>query len=71
VEKRGSRRSVPSDFSNEYLGGRVVIYLSNSERVECDMLESTKYWFKVKAPDGRILYINKGHVVKIHRHQPR
>jgi hypothetical protein len=58
VEKRSSKRGRPSDFSNEYLGERVVIYLSNNERVECNMLESTRYWFKVKASDGRILYIN-------------
>lgn len=61
--QRGGQRG-HQDFSEEYLGREVKINLRDGA-ISGFIVGSSKYWFKVRAGDGRILYLNKAHVVSI------
>ena len=59
------------DFSNEYAGKRVRVYLYGDEPRECIFLISTKSWIKVRdLKTGNILYLNKRYVMGVMRVPP-
>ncbi len=53
-----------SDFSEEYLGKPITISLADGKTLSGILLESRRYWVKVKANDG-IAYINKSFIVSV------
>ena len=63
AKKSGGRKY--EDFSHEYMGLNVTIKLATNEVVNCIVVDGSRYWFKVRAADGRIVYINKAYVVSV------
>jgi len=59
------RPSKPSDFSEEYVGKRVVVTMHNGLVMEGLLLEARKYWFKLKDANSNVVYVNKGFVATI------
>jgi len=57
-------RSKPNDFSHEYKGCNVKIDTSIGVTIQGVLVESSRYWFKVKAASG-VVYVNKAHVVTV------
>jgi hypothetical protein len=53
-----------SDFSEEYLGKPITISLADGKTLSGVLLESRRYWVKVKANDG-VVYINKSFIVGV------
>lgn len=53
------------DFSHEYLNLPVSIRLATNEVVSGLLIDGSRYWFKVRAVDGRIVYINKAYAVSV------
>jgi len=54
-----------SDFSEEYTGRVVIISLADGKTLSGVLLESRRYWVKVKASNGDIAYINKSFIVSV------
>ena len=54
-----------SDFSEEYAGRQITISLADGKTLSGVLLESRRYWVKVKANDGGIAYINKSFIVSV------
>jgi hypothetical protein len=54
----------PADFSDEYRGCKVRVETSIGVVVEGVLVESSRYWFKVKTDRG-VVYVNKAHVVLV------
>jgi len=54
-----------SDFSEEYLGKPITISLADGKTLSGILLESRRYWVKVKASNGGIAYINKSFIVGV------
>jgi len=53
-----------SDFSEEYLGRAITISLADGKTLSGILLESRRYWVKVKTNDG-VVYINKSFIVGV------
>jgi len=62
--KTPQAKAKPSDFSNEYKGCQVKIDTSIGVTITGTLVESSRYWFKVRAANG-LLYVNKAHVVTV------
>jgi hypothetical protein len=62
--KAAQAKPKPSDFSHEYKGCQVKIDTSIGVTVQGVLVESSRYWFKVKTGSG-LVYINKAHVVTV------
>jgi hypothetical protein len=54
-----------SDFSEEYLGKQIIISLADGKTLNGVLLESRRYWVKVKASNGGMVYINKSFIVSV------
>jgi len=54
-----------SDFSEEYAGRPITISLADGKTLSGVLLESRRYWVKVKASNGGIAYINKSFIVSV------
>jgi hypothetical protein len=54
-----------SDFSEEYTGRQISINLADSRSLSGVLIESRRYWVKVKASNGGIAYINKSFIVSV------
>jgi len=54
----------PADFSNEYVNCKVRVETSIGVVVEGVLVESSRYWFKVRTDRG-VVYLNKAHVVSV------
>jgi len=54
-----------SDFSEEYAGKAITISLADGKTLSGVLLESRRYWVKVKASNGGIAYINKSFIVSV------
>jgi hypothetical protein len=61
----GKRQVRHSDFSEEYAGRQIIISLADGKTLSGVLLESRRYWVKVKANDGSIAYINKSFIVGV------
>jgi hypothetical protein len=61
----GKRQVRHSDFSEEYLGKPITISLADGKTLSGVLLESRRYWVKVKASNGGIAYINKSFIVSV------
>jgi len=53
-----------SDFSEEYLGKPITISLADGKTLSGILLESRRYWVKVKTSNGTV-YINKSFIVGV------
>jgi hypothetical protein len=53
-----------ADFSNEYINCKVRVETSIGVTVEGVLVESSRYWFKVRTDRG-VVYLNKAHVVSV------
>ena len=53
-----------SDFSEEYAGRAITISLANGKTLSGVLVESRRYWVKVKTNDG-VVYINKSFIVGV------
>jgi hypothetical protein len=54
-----------SDFSEEYTGRVIIISLADGKTLSGVILESRRYWVKVKGSNGSIAYINKSFIVSV------
>jgi len=54
-----------SDFSEEYAGKQITINLADGKTLSGILLESRRYWVKVKDSNGSIAYINKSFIVSV------
>jgi hypothetical protein len=54
-----------SDFSEEYAGRAIIISLADGKTLNGVLLESRRYWVKVKASNGGMVYINKSFIVSV------
>jgi hypothetical protein len=54
-----------SDFSEEYAGRQITISLADGKTLSGVLLESRRYWVKVKASNGGTVYINKSFIVSV------
>jgi len=61
----GKRQVRHSDFSEEYAGRAIIISLADGKTLSGVLLESRRYWVKVKASNGGIAYINKSFIVSV------
>jgi hypothetical protein len=61
----GKRQVRHSDFSEEYAGRAIIISLADGKTLNGVLLESRRYWVKVKASNGGIAYINKSFIVSV------
>jgi hypothetical protein len=53
-----------SDFSEEYAGRAIIISLADGKTLSGVLLESRRYWVKVKTSNGTV-YINKSFIVSV------
>ncbi|MFP3241183.1 MAG: hypothetical protein RXQ94_08630 [Caldivirga sp.] len=60
----GKRQVRHSDFSEEYLGKPITISLADGKTLSGVLLESRRYWVKVKTND-RVVYINKSFMMSV------
>jgi len=60
----GKRQVKHSDFSEEYSGKAIIISLADGKTLNGVLLESRRYWVKVKASNGMV-YINKSFIVSV------
>jgi len=60
----GKRQVRHSDFSEEYAGRAITISLADGKTLNGVLLESRRYWVKVKASNGTV-YINKSFIVSV------
>lgn len=61
--ERVKKPSTKQDFSNEYIDKRVKIKLADSSIIEGVLLESSKYWFKIRG--SSVIYVNKAWVISV------
>jgi hypothetical protein len=61
----GKRQVRHSDFSEEYSGKAIIISLADGKTLNGVLLESRRYWVKVKASNGGMVYINKSFIVSV------
>jgi len=54
-----------SDFSEEYVGRTITISLADGRSLSGVLVESRRYWVKVKDSNGSIAYINKSFIVSV------
>jgi len=62
--KAPQARPKPNDFSHEYKGCQVTIETSIGVTITGNMVEASRYWFKVRTANG-LVYVNKAHVVTV------
>jgi len=62
TEKRVTKHN---DFSEEYSGRQIIISLADGRSLSGVLVESRRYWIKVKASNGSIAYINKSFIVSV------
>jgi len=60
----GRRQVRHSDFSEEYAGRAITISLADGKTLSGVLVESRRYWVKVKTNDG-VVYINKSFIVGV------
>jgi len=65
VKRVTARVTRHSDFSEEYVGRTITISLADGRNLSGVILESRRYWVKVKASNGSIAYINKSFIVSV------
>jgi hypothetical protein len=66
VKREHVQRAVRhSDFSEEYTGRVVSIGLADGKTLSGVLIESRRYWVKVKDSNGGIAYINKSFIVSV------
>jgi len=65
MRQAGKRIVRHSDFSEEYTGKPISISLADGKTISGVLLESRRYWVKVKASNGGIAYINKSFIVSV------
>jgi len=65
VKRVTARVTRHSDFSEEYVGRTITISLADGKTLSGILLESRRYWVKVKASNGSIAYINKSFIVSV------
>lgn len=53
------------DFSHEYMNLPVVIKLASGDVINAVVIDGSRYWLKVRAADGKVMYINKAYVVSV------
>jgi len=64
MRQAGRRQVRHSDFSEEYAGRQITISLADGKTLSGILLESRRYWVKVKTNDG-VVYINKSFIVGV------
>jgi len=62
LSSAGKKVQRHSDFSEEYVGREISVRLHDGSVVKGVLVEARRYWFKVKV-SGKIVYLNKAHVV--------
>jgi len=65
MRQAGKRVTRHSDFSEEYIGKVISISLADGRSLSGVLVESRRYWIKVKASNGSIAYINKSSIVSV------
>jgi len=65
VKRVTARVTRHSDFSEEYAGRTITISLADGRSLSGVLVESRRYWIKVKASNGSIAYINKSFIVSV------
>jgi len=65
MRQKALRQVRHSDFSEEYSGKAIIISLADGKTLSGVLLESRRYWVKVKASNGGIAYINKSFIVSV------
>jgi len=64
MRQAGKKPVRHSDFSEEYAGKPITISLADGKTLSGVLLESRRYWVKVKTNDG-VVYINKSFIVGV------